>query len=37
MYLLEESQKNFGFKSLSLLDEEKMNRESMEAINEVGP
>ena len=28
--------KKFGFKSLSLLDEEKMNKESMEAINEVG-
>jgi len=28
--------KKFGFKSLALLDEEKMNKESMEAINEVG-
>lgn len=28
--------KKFGFKSLSILDEKKMNQESMEAINEVG-
>jgi simple sugar transport system ATP-binding protein len=28
--------KKFGFKSLALLDEEKMNKESMKAINEVG-
>tara|TARA_B110000196_G_scaffold287825_1_gene272410 strand:+ start:16 stop:759 length:744 start_codon:yes stop_codon:yes gene_type:complete len=28
--------KKFGFQSLALLDEEKMNKESMEAINEVG-